>query len=121
MRKGGASLRLAVVVLLLSLFVVLDLRVALYHLSTEGKRSGLTEVVVALVVLILVYVGMTSRPSGGSGTRRIMHGASVGLLSCLALLFLFLSVYHFTHQGIRSGSVELSLALLLLLEARLIL
>lgn len=121
MGKDRGPSRLTVVVLLLFLFVILDLRVALYHLSTEGRKSGLTEAVVALVVLILVYAGMASRSSRGSRTRRIAHGASVALLSGLALLFLFLSVYHFIHQGIRSGTVELTLALLLFLEARLIL
>jgi len=108
--------RSAAAVVLLAAFLALDLRVALYHLATEGWKSGLTEVGLALVVASLASLGILSRRRHGTAGRRLPRSAAAAL-SAIAVFFVFLSAYHFTHQGVRSGAVELSLAAILLLLA----
>lgn len=103
--------------MLLVAFLALDLRVAVYHLSTEGWKSGLVEVLLALLVTILALLGIFSLRGEATAARRHLRAAVPASLAAVAVFFLFLSLYHFTHHGARSGTVESSLAALLLLMA----
>lgn len=111
------SWREASVAVLLTAFLALDLRVALYHLTTEGWKSGLVEVSLALLVALLAWLGIVSLRGEATAARRRLRIAVPASLSAIAVFFLFLSLYHFTHHGARSGAVESSLAAVLLLMA----
>lgn len=118
MREDFVDGRRAAIVIILALFVLLDLRVALYHLITEGWKSGLTEMVLALWVMLLVYAAWEARRRRKSPFWRRLHASALVCLILISLFYLALSVYHFTHGGTRSGVVELLASVLLALLTR---
>lgn len=116
MSGKGRRARTAASVALLAAFTLLNLRVATYHLATEGWKSGLAEMALTLWVMLLAYLAVEAGRRRGSGSWRRTHLTARVWLLLIALLYLALSLYHFTHQGVRSGVMELlaSLALALL-------
>ncbi|MBC7252965.1 MAG: hypothetical protein H5T72_03215 [Actinobacteria bacterium] len=117
--RGEKAKRVAAVILL-AVFTLLNLRVATYHLATEGWKSGLAETALTLWVMLLVYLAAEASRRRDSPSWRRTHLVVRGWVVAIALFYLILSVYHFTHQGIRSGILEL-LASLVLLSLSLIL
>lgn len=116
-KKTGSAeqSRRSAVIALLSAFVLLNLRVAAYHLATEGWKSGLAEMAVSLWVMLMTYLAWESRRRRSSPSWRRPHMAARGWLALLSAVYLALGLYHFTHQGVRSGTVETVAFLLLLI------
>ncbi|MDY6795521.1 MAG: hypothetical protein SWK76_09645 [Actinomycetota bacterium] len=115
MEKRQFSKAALAVVVPLALFIILDLIVAIYHLSTEGRDSGIAEIALAVFLAALVIVAM--RPAGkGRRTRfrRDLRLRAVILIVLAAAFTLFLAIYHLTYEGPRSGVIELSMTALLL-------
>ena len=106
-------MRLAAVlygVLLLALVVL-----GSYHLTHGGGwRSGTTELCLAVLSLILAWRVYQIRREGeaGAGHRTFRTVLSI-IIFLVAVLFLILSGYHFTHDGLRSGIIELVSAAIL--------
>lgn len=111
--RGEKARRIATVNLL-AVFTLLNLPVATYHLATEGWKSGLAETALTLWVMLLVYLAVeASRRKEDSPSWRRAQLVARGWLMAIALFYLGLSVYHFTHQGMRSGFLELLASLVL--------
>ncbi len=113
--RGGRATLIA----LLAVFVLLNLLAATHHLATEGWKSGLAETALCLWVLPLSYLAWEARQRRSSPSWRRAHLGTRCWLGLASLLYLALSLYHFTHGGIRSGLLELaaSLSLSLLVAA----
>jgi small-conductance mechanosensitive channel len=116
MKKTHENFRLILVGIITILFLILDLRVAFYHLTTEGWKSGVAEITLAFLLLFLVYLALMGRERREiSPSWKRFHRAALVIILLFAAFVLFLSIYHFTHQGPRSGALELSMSILLLL------
>lgn len=116
-KKPGLSewTRRTAVIVLLTAFVLFNLRVAVYHLSTEGWKSGLVEIGLSLWVMLMTYLAWEGRRRKSSPSWRRSQQAARLWLALISGVYLALSLYHFTHQGVRSGAVETAASLLLLL------
>ena len=115
---SGERAAVTAVVVLLSVYVLFNLRVAAYHLATEGWKSGLAEMALSLWVMLLTYLAWEARRRHTSPSWRRTHLAARGWLAMVSLVYLALGLYHFTHRGTRSGVME-SLAFLVLLALSL--
>jgi hypothetical protein len=69
----------------------------------------------SLWVMLLSYLAWEAHRRQSSPSWRRTHLAARGWLALVSLVYLALSLYHFTHSGTRSGTVELAAFLLLLL------
>lgn len=111
-----ANLRLFLAVVATALFIALDLIVAFYHLTTEGRNSGITELALACLLIPLVYLAMVAgKKEGGPVIWRFLRMAVQAIMLMAAALALFLGIYHLTHEGLRSGVIETTMSALLLL------
>ena len=103
------------VIVATSMLFILDIMLAVYHFTHEGKGSGRTELVAAPVIIIPVSLGVISRREENKSSRwRLIRRIVSGLLLISALLYMFLAIYHLSHQGLRSGLMESGIAVLLL-------
>ena len=107
--------RIRMALILIGLFVFWALCLGIYHITHGGGwRSGTVELFLAALFGILAYLVYRNSfkkysPVGYKRSRIAM----LSVIGPVALLLLGLSVYHFTHQGLRSGIIELSLAIIL--------
>ena len=115
MRKSPDAKGILVLMVTLALFLILDLVVAVYHLSTEGRDSGIAEIILAVVLVSLVVPAMVPTREARKRSRRILCLAAATVSVLIAIFMLFLAVYHLAHEGLRSGVVELCMAALLLI------
>lgn len=96
------------------ILVILDIFLAIYHLTHQGPGSGKTEIIIAPILVLLVSVALVSRAGENPSTRwRIIRRIIIGLIFMAALIYIFLGVYHCTHEGWRSGIMEFLIAILL--------
>jgi len=88
-----------------------------YHLTHGGGwRSGTTELCLAVLSLILAWRVYKIRHEGEAGAgakHRTFRMVLSIIIFLVVVLFLILSAYHFTHDGLRSGIIELVSAAIL--------
>lgn len=99
--------------ILLAIVIILNFSAGLYHLTHGGIGSGITELVFTAILLITGYLVLKTYPCGKQAHLVLL--VSTSILGTMALVLFGLSIYHFTHQGPRSGTVEMLMALLLAL------
>ena len=116
-----SQIRFRWAIALIALFLVFDLILAFYH-STHGGgwRSGVTELCFAILVGTLVFQAFKARGRGLIVKYRRYSIALRIINSIIAVILIFLSIYHFTHDGLRSGIIESTLAVVLAIIAYLI-
>ena len=86
-----------------------------YHLTHGGGwRSGVTELCLAVFSLILAWrvYKIWREGEAGVGHRTFRTVLSI-IIFLVVVIFLILSAYHFTHDGLRSGVIELVSAAIL--------
>jgi predicted acyltransferase len=113
--NSHARLRL-IPITVLAVIVILDLIESIYHLTHEGLGSGITELVLAAALVPALWLIL--RAQGGRDSAAKRNGQrQVGLIiiSLAALVVFSLGIYHLTHEGLRSGVVELSMSGLLVI------
>jgi hypothetical protein len=92
----------------------LDIILGGYHLTHGGPGSGRIELSFAPIFVALIVVALVGRSrQEQSPGWKIARLSVIGVFVLAALLFLGLAVYHFTHEGARSGGMEISAAFLL--------
>jgi hypothetical protein len=96
---------------LVAIVATLCLSVGIYHLTHQGLHSGVTEIGLSVFLCYLTFrVYRSGVSTAKSGWFHRALSVTIGIISGV---FLFLSIYHFTHQGLPSGIVELGMASLL--------
>jgi len=95
-----------VVVGLATFLLILDLILGVYHYTHGGPESGLTEFIMAPLLVFLLTLALISARRPESTGWRIARWVIRGLLVISILLYAFLAVYHFSHEGWRSGIME---------------
>jgi hypothetical protein len=113
--------RLAMV--LLGVVIVLDLCVSIYHLTHQGLGSGITELILASLLLTAIYfffVFHTQHIGDSVLVSNRYRKAGLAIIALATSVVLFLGIYHLTHEGLRSGVIELSMTTLLAISGYLI-
>jgi len=110
-----AKYRMRLATALYCILVLAMIVLGSYHLTHGGGwRSGTTELCLAVLSLILAWRVYKIRHEGEA---RVGHGkfktALLIIILLVVVLFLTLSAYHFTHNGLRSGIIELVSAAIL--------
>jgi hypothetical protein len=97
---------------LISIFVLVDFTLSVYHFTHGGGWvSGAIELFFACLMAALAYMVFKTRLRRESAAQYNNYRvALLGVISAVALTLLVLSVYHFTHQGLPSGIIELFLS-----------
>ncbi|MCR4392902.1 MAG: hypothetical protein NUV31_00870 [Dehalococcoidales bacterium] len=114
MSKTSASFnRYRLPFILLAIVIILNFSAGFYHLTHGGIGSGITELVFTAILLFTGYLVLKTYPGGRPA--HLVFLLSTSILGTMALVLFGLSIYHFTHQGPRSGTVEMLMALLLAL------
>lgn len=101
---------------LLGVVIVLDLSVSIYHLTHQGLGSGITELVLASLLSTTVYFFFafhTQRTGDSVMMFDRYRKAGLVIIAFAASIVFVLGIYHLTHQGLRSGVIELSMTTLL--------
>jgi hypothetical protein len=110
--RANHAIRLALI--FIGIFVLAALILGSFHLTHGGGwRSGVVEIFFACLLAALGGLIYRSQRKGDSPAGR---GYLVALLitnGVIALVLLTLSAYHFTHNGIPSGAIEIMLAAIL--------
>jgi hypothetical protein len=117
MRKVNPISRLhRLAMALLGVVIVLDLGVGIYHLTHQGLGSGITEFILASLLLTTIYFFFVFHTQHiGDSVMMFDHYRKAGLaiIALAASVVLVLGIYHLTHEGLRSGVIELSMTTLL--------
>jgi hypothetical protein len=100
-------------------FIFLALILGSYHVSHGGGwRSGSAEITLAIVMAIVVWHLYRNRTASIPVPLALPWCiATIVVYGGTIVLLLILSPYHFTHDGLRSGIIELVLAIDLLVSA----
>jgi hypothetical protein len=101
--------------ILLGIVVLADCTLGSYHLTHGGGWvSGTIELSFAVLLVTCAFIFGRSRPKNNPrpGHDRYRTALFV-IIGVLVTVFLILSGYHFTHHGLRSGIIELLLAIIL--------
>jgi hypothetical protein len=124
MRKLNLLSRLhRLVMSLLGVVIVLDLGIGVYHFTHQGLGSGTTEFILAGLLLTTVYfifVLHTQHTAESMMAFRRYLRAILAIIALSASVVFYLSIYHLTHEGLRSGIIELSMTVLLAVSGYLI-
>jgi hypothetical protein len=101
--------------ILVSVFVIGACFLGSYHLTHGGGwRSGVAELGFAILVAILAFGFHQIRPKVNNLAQgRYLHVAWLIVIWGLALVLFILSLYHFTHQGLPSGIIEMTFTFML--------
>lgn len=88
----------------------------IYHVTHgQGWRSGTAELFFACFIAALFFsVFQSNRRHDSPARYRSFWMAMFVIFSLMAGALLILSAYHYTHQGWRSGTIELATASMLL-------
>jgi hypothetical protein len=117
MRKVNPISRLhRLAMALLGVVIVLDLGVGIYHLTHQGLGSGITEFILASLLLTTIYfffVFHTQHIGDSVMMFDRYRKAGLAIIALAASVVLVLGIYHLTHEGLRSGVIELSMTTLL--------
>lgn len=124
MRKLNPTSRLhRLAMALLGVVIILDLVESIYHLTHQGLGSGVTEFILAILLLTTVYFFFVFHPQhiGDSVTMfNRYRKAGLAIIALAASVVLVLGIYHLTHEGLRSGVIELSMTTLLAISGYLV-
>ncbi len=106
------------VILASCMLLILDIVLAAYHLSHHGRGSAKTEFIMAPVLVLLVSLGLIAQNNEERSYKwRLIRWMVKCLILVAVLLYVFLAIYHLTHNGLRSGLGEFSIDILLLFIA----
>jgi hypothetical protein len=123
MRKLNPISRLQrLVIALLGVVVVLDLSVSIYHLTHKGLGSGITELILASLLITTIYFLFVSHTKQIGGSAMIFNRyrkAGLAVIALAASVVFITGIYHLTHEGLRSGVIELSMTILLAISGYL--
>jgi hypothetical protein len=101
---------------LLGVVIVLDLGVGIYHLTHQGLGSGIMEFILASLLLTTIYfffVFHTQHIGDSVMMFDRYRKAGLAIIALAASVVLVLGIYHMTHEGLRSGVIELSMTTML--------
>ena len=117
MARTLISSRLRKPVLVLFTFIIfVDICASVYHFTTGGVYSGITESILAFVLALswyLVYIAQRFEPV--SEKYSLFRWTGLSLIVITAIVLLVFGIYHFgTPTGFRSGVTEMSLAFFLI-------
>ena len=107
------SSRLRIATLALLTFIVsVDIGISIYHFTTGGIPSGITESVLALVITMSWYMIYTALQHETTSKKyNLFRTTGLSLIIIAAVVLLSFGIYHFgTPTGTRSGIIETSLA-----------
>ena len=97
--------------MLIGIFLLFDFSAGIYHTTHGGGWvSGSIELFFGFVISGLVYLYWTKQGRWSQGSLDRYRITLTGIAGAIALTLLYFSVYHFTHQGLRSGIIELMLS-----------
>jgi hypothetical protein len=97
--------------LLIVVFVLVDFTLGVYHFTHGGGRvSGSIELFIAVLVGTLAFRFARRRSRGEDSSAARYRRALLAVFALVVIALLILSPYHFTHHGVPSGSIELTLA-----------
>ena len=107
--------RIRLAIILIGIFVFWAFCLGIYHTTHGGGwRSGTIELFLAVLFGTLAYLvyrtGFKKYSPAGFKRSRV---TLLSVIGPVALFLLIISFYHFTHQGLRSGIIELCLAIIL--------
>jgi hypothetical protein len=93
----------------------------IYHVTHgHGWRSGTAELFFACFIAALFFsVYQSNRRHDSPAKYKRLWMLMFVIFSLIAGALLILSAYHYTHQGWRSGTIELAIASMLLTTVRL--
>jgi uncharacterized membrane protein YiaA len=92
----------------------LDLGVGIYHLTHQGTGSGITELILAVLLSIGAYLILQTRQKSEPVIKLSRFRKSgITIIALIAATFLVLGIYHLTHHGLPSGIIELCMTSLL--------
>ncbi|MBI2831259.1 MAG: hypothetical protein HYX79_03275 [Chloroflexi bacterium] len=113
MRDPFARLNPLAVTLFVAI-LVLDLVAGIYHLTHMGEVSGITELVMAVLFIRIIYPVLPAR-HGEALPEKSARSVKVALwiIAAAAAILLFLSIYHLTHEGLPSAIIEFSMTVML--------
>jgi hypothetical protein len=99
-----------------AIILILDLISGSYHISHGGPGSGRVELIFAPVFILMIAIALVGRSrQEQSPGWKVTRWSVMSIFFVMALFFVGLSIYHFAHQGPRSGGMEMALALLLII------
>jgi hypothetical protein len=114
--------RLKIIFVLVGIFCLIDIILGTYHVTHGGGwLSGSIELLVACLVFTLTLMFYRSPQTKGSLKHNRRAVTLLAVNGAIALILLILSIYHFTHLGLLSGIIELSLAAILAIFSLLLL
>jgi hypothetical protein len=113
-KPGTSSHHYLLIEILLGIIIVLIFSLGTYHLTHRGTRSGITELsfAAAIIAMEVLVIRDSQRRNPGKKFGLYLKIGSV-VLSLMAGTLFVLSIYHFTHEGVRSGFTELTMTILL--------
>jgi hypothetical protein len=111
--KSGRFRRAALT--LLGIFVCLDAGLGFYHLTHGGGWvSGSIELTFAVIIGLAGYLIFYNRQKADSGRNaRLSRRTGMAIILFVSAIVFILSIYHFTHQGLPSGIIELVMTVML--------
>jgi hypothetical protein len=108
--------------ILIGIFCLVDITLGIYHVTHGGGWvSGSIELLIVCLVFILTLMFYRSPKTERSLKYNRLMITLLALYGAIALTLLILSIYHFTHLGLFSGIIELSLAAILIIFSLLLL
>lgn len=114
--------RLKLTFVLIGIFCLVDITLGTYHMTHGGGWvSGTIELFVACLVFTLTLMFYRSTQNEGSSKYNRREITLLAVNGVMALTLFILSIYHFTHTGLLSGIIELSLAAILVIFSLLLL
>jgi hypothetical protein len=106
MKQSKPQIRVAAV--LYGILVVALIALGSYHVTHGGGwRTGTTELGLAVFSLILAWRTRKIAREGRVGKHLRFRAFLLTIILAAVILFLIFSGYHFTHDGLRSGIIEL--------------
>jgi hypothetical protein len=107
-----AAKRIRWAICLICLFVFFDFTLGIYHFTHGGGWvSGTIELFFACLITALACLVFKTRLRRESAAKHNNYRvALLCVISAIVITLLVLSLYHFTHQGLPSGIIELLLS-----------
>ena len=107
--KSGRLLRIGITIIIM--IAATEFAIGIYHLTHQGRGSGITEPISALLLvtgICLASRAMKNIDSPGRVTKRTyLFLSGIAIIVLLTLLAFYLGVYHLAHHGVRSATIEL--------------
>jgi multisubunit Na+/H+ antiporter MnhB subunit len=113
--------RIKTATILTGIVIFFALCLGIYHITHGGGwRSGTAELFFACFIAALyISVYQSNRRHDSPARYRRLWMVMFVIFGLMAGILLILSAYHYTHQGWRSGTIELAIASMLLTTVQL--